>query len=65
MVESLKQKKIEIEPRTKLNHNIYSTIFNTFLFSFTEDEKFELCVINPGFILGPVLIGSTCTSMEV
>jgi len=30
----------------------------------SDDEKFELCVINPGFILGPVLQGSTCTSME-
>lgn len=29
-----------------------------------DDEKFELAVINPGFILGPVLHGSNCTSME-
>ncbi|XP_078380812.1 uncharacterized protein LOC144663671 isoform X2 [Oculina patagonica] len=29
-----------------------------------DDEKFELCTINPGLILGPVLHGSTCTSME-
>lgn len=31
----------------------------------TDDEKFELTVINPGFIMGPVLHGSNCTSMEV
>lgn len=30
----------------------------------SDDEKFELCVINPGLILGPVLHGSSCTSME-
>ena len=30
-----------------------------------DDEKFELCTINPGLILGPVLHGSKCTSMEV
>ncbi|XP_020603054.1 putative uncharacterized oxidoreductase YDR541C isoform X2 [Orbicella faveolata] len=29
-----------------------------------DDEKFELCTINPGLILGPVLHGSKCTSME-
>ncbi|CAH3146527.1 unnamed protein product [Pocillopora meandrina] len=29
-----------------------------------DDERFELCVICPGFILGPVLQGSNCTSME-
>jgi len=29
-----------------------------------DDEKFELCTICPGFILGPVLQGSSCTSME-
>lgn len=29
-----------------------------------DDEKFDLSVICPGFILGPVLQGSTCTSME-
>lgn len=29
-----------------------------------DDEKFELCCINPGLILGPVLHGSSCTSME-
>ena len=34
-------------------------------FSFIDDEKFELCCINPGLILGPLLHGSTCTSMEV
>jgi len=30
-----------------------------------DDEKFELCCINPGLILGPVLHGSSCTSIEV
>ena len=35
------------------------------LFFLLGDEKFELAVINPGLILGPVLHGSTCTSMEV
>ncbi|CAH3043221.1 unnamed protein product [Pocillopora meandrina] len=29
-----------------------------------DDEKFELCTINPGFIVGPVL-GSYCTSTEL
>ncbi|CAH3016851.1 unnamed protein product, partial [Porites evermanni] len=29
-----------------------------------DDEKFELCCINPGLILGPVLHGSSCTSIE-
>ncbi|KAK2552267.1 Phenylacetaldehyde reductase [Acropora cervicornis] len=29
-----------------------------------DDEKFELCTINPGFILGPILQGTLCTSME-
>ncbi|XP_073255580.1 uncharacterized protein [Porites lutea] len=29
-----------------------------------DDEKFELCTINPGLILGPVLHGSNCGSME-
>ena len=33
--------------------------------SLIDDEKFELCTINPGLILGPVLHGSKCTSMEV
>ena len=32
---------------------------------FSDDEKFELCTINPGLILGPILHGSNCTSMEV
>ncbi|XP_071798880.1 uncharacterized protein [Asterias amurensis] len=32
----------------------------------TRGEKtFDLVVINPGFVLGPVLSGSSCTSMEV
>lgn len=35
------------------------------MFLSTDDEKFELSCINPGLILGPVLHGSTCTSMEV
>ena len=30
-----------------------------------DDEKFELSTICPGFILGPVLQGSSCTNMEV
>ncbi|XP_029204078.1 dihydroflavonol 4-reductase-like isoform X1 [Acropora millepora] len=30
-----------------------------------DDEKFELCTINPGFILGPILQGTLCTSMEL
>lgn len=30
-----------------------------------DDEKFELCCINPGLILGPVLHGSNCTSIEI
>ncbi|EDO45294.1 predicted protein, partial [Nematostella vectensis] len=29
------------------------------------DEKFELVVINPGLVYGPVLQGSNCTSMEI
>ena len=38
---------------------------NFHVFLSTDDEKFELSCINPGLILGPVLHGSTCTSMEV
>ena len=30
-----------------------------------DDEKFELVVVNPGYMLGPVLKGTACTSMEV
>lgn len=29
-----------------------------------DDEKFELVVVNPGYMLGPVLKGTACTSME-
>ena len=29
---------------------------------FSDDEKFELCTINPGLILGPILHGSNFTS---
>ena len=36
-----------------------------FVCLYVDDEQFELCTINPGYILGPVLKGSTCTSMEV
>ncbi len=30
-----------------------------------DEQKFELVVINPGYMIGPVLQGSNCTSMEV
>ena len=30
-----------------------------------EEKKFELAVINPGFVLGPLLINKTCASAEV
>lgn len=35
--------------------NIYST----------EDKKFELAVVNPGLVLGPVINGAISTSVEV
>ena len=35
------------------------------MFYFVDDEKFELSVVNPTLIMGPVLKGSTCTSIEV
>lgn len=31
----------------------------------TDEKKIEMVVINPALVLGPVLHGSTCTSMEV
>jgi hypothetical protein len=31
----------------------------------TEEDKLELAVINPAYVMGPVLHGSQCTSMEV
>ncbi|XP_070545374.1 uncharacterized protein [Ptychodera flava] len=36
-----------------------------FIENLKEEEKFELAVVNPGFVMGPMLSGSTCTSMEV
>lgn len=30
-----------------------------------DDEKFELCAINPGFIVGPLLSSSYCASSEL
>ena len=33
--------------------------------SLSPEEKFELVVINPGFVMGPVLCGVLNTSMEV
>ena len=30
-----------------------------------DEQKYELVVINPGYMLGPILHGSSCTSMEV
>lgn len=38
-------------------------IFYVFLQS--DEQKFDLVAINPGYMLGPVLHGSWCTSMEV
>ena len=28
-----------------------------------DDKKFELTTINPGYVVGPVLSGSSCSSM--
>lgn len=36
-----------------------------FVNNLPAEKKFELVVINPGFMLGPVLHGSSCTSMEI
>ena len=32
---------------------------------FADDKKFELSVVNPAYVIGPVLSGSTCSSMEL
>ena len=48
-------------PPSKLYGTLTRRVFS---FLLTDDEKFELCTINPGFIVGPVL-GSYCTSTEV
>ncbi|XP_031549442.1 tetraketide alpha-pyrone reductase 1-like [Actinia tenebrosa] len=36
-----------------------------FVKNLPADKKFELVVINPGLVYGPVLHGSNCTSMEI
>lgn len=36
-----------------------------YLQSLTEEQKFELAVINPGFVIGPTLSQNPCTSAEV
>ena len=49
-----------------LSDSEYPNNWLTFLsFIVIAEKKFEMVVINPGFVLGPVLHGSTCTSMEV
>ena len=30
-----------------------------------DEDKVELAVINPAYVMGPVLHGSQCTSIEV
>lgn len=42
-----------------------SCLIKSFLYLQIDEQKFELVVINPGYILGPVFHGSSCTSMEV
>ena len=36
-----------------------------FMEKLPDDQKFELAVINPTLVLGPVMQGSNCTSMEI
>ncbi|XP_070545375.1 uncharacterized protein [Ptychodera flava] len=36
-----------------------------FVNNLPEGQKFELAVINPGFVMGPILSGSFCTSIEI
>ncbi|XP_077987851.1 uncharacterized protein LOC144442390 [Glandiceps talaboti] len=36
-----------------------------FVENLKDDEKFELATINPGFVIGPVLSGTSCTSAEL
>ncbi|XP_046853004.1 phenylacetaldehyde reductase-like [Xenia sp. Carnegie-2017] len=36
-----------------------------FVKNLSDEQKFELVAINPGYVLGPVFHGSKCTSMEV
>ena len=35
------------------------------LILWADEDKVELAVINPAYVMGPVLHGSQCTSMEV
>ena len=37
----------------------------SFIFSYTDSSKFELTVINPTFVMGPICHGSVGTSQEV
>ncbi len=36
-----------------------------YMMGLSPEEKFELTVINPGFVIGPVISGGITTSMEV
>ncbi|XP_072017994.1 uncharacterized protein [Amphiura filiformis] len=36
-----------------------------FMKSLPDDKKFELAVVNPGFVMGPVLSGSYCSAMTL
>ncbi|CAH1782169.1 unnamed protein product, partial [Owenia fusiformis] len=36
-----------------------------FLKELPEEERFEIATIQPGYVLGPIIHGSMCTSMEV
>jgi len=36
-----------------------------FVRGLSENQKFEMCTINPGFVLGPLLASKGCTSAEI
>ncbi|XP_077988235.1 uncharacterized protein LOC144442737 [Glandiceps talaboti] len=36
-----------------------------FVKNLKDDEKFELVALNPGYVVGPVLSGTSCTSSEI
>ncbi|CAB3991029.1 uncharacterized oxidoreductase [Paramuricea clavata] len=36
-----------------------------FVKNLPDEQKFELVVMNPGYLIGPIFHGSSCTSMEI
>ena len=40
-------------------------LYFTFILVYLDEDKIELAVINPAYVMGPVINGSQCVSMEV